>query len=1174
MATFITSKSVGQDITINVNTSTSYWKYNHNGSDSSVFSNGSQTITVVNANGEFTLIPCLSDGTVSGNITTLYLSNNQLTSFDGTGLSSLTFLNLDNNQFTSFDGTGLTSLNRLSLEFNQLTSFDGTGLTGLTELDLGINQLTSLSGFIFPASLTQLSLNNNQFTSFDGTGLSSLTFLNLHNNQLTSFDGTDLSSLIILNLVGNQLTTIDISSLTDLTDLDLSNNQLTSFDGTGLTSLTGLYLTGNQLTSSDNDQIINQLNQNGLWGGEFYTNGGRTWASNVDYDNLISSEWSLGGLDLVPTFITSKSVGQGITINVNTSTSYWKYNHNGSDSSVFSNGYQTITVANANGEFTIIPCLSNGTPSGDITQLYLNGNQITSFDGTGLTSLSYLDLSGNQFTSFDGTGLTSLIDLYLNGNQLTSFDGTGLTSLTQLDLGGNQLTSLNGTGLTSLTTLNLGGNQFTSFDGTGLTSLTYLNLGGNQLTSFDGTGLTSLTQLELYINQLTSFDGTGLTSLTQLYLGDNQLTSFDGTGLTSLTTLILYSNQLTTIDVSNLTSLTYLELFNTEYGSNPMTPESNNSVLSQLDNNGLSGGGFYTTGGRTSAGTADYDALVAKGWALSGLDLPTQPVTFITSTPSGESLMIDVTTSTGYWKYIFNGTESGVFPNGNTVRPGSETNNGDYTVISCDIDGNVSGEIEYLGLDNTYLTSFDGTGLTGLTSLNLASNQLTSFDGTGLSSLTSLNLAYNQLTSLSGFILPTSLTTLNLDHNQLTSFDGTGLTSLINLFLNVNPLTLFNGTDLTSLTTFILFEEKGSSSTITPELNNSILDQLNANGVESGNFFTSNGRTSAGTADYDSLVGKSWQLRGLDLVTPPPSGNGKLRIKGVNSGGGTTTTTTTEPVFYTYDFTSFGVEAKGEFANNFNKAGVTNWDGTYRIVATDLNTGTLVYYIGTDGDKHLFTFNNVIIQDASNGIIINETGINGITILGTVTFDSITPFVVTTTTTTTEAPTTTTTTTSLPFVPSLYWDNVTLGSVGTDGELSLNIDFTEYGFNDLSNSSGKRTVMVIPSTGPNTSTTIVMIDGVEQAIVPVSYFDNTINANMPSQDPTIGTINIGVLQDLISDGRVMTTDQVKLAAILQSGSKKSTGNNYIIDSVSSTIGTVQDILDMVPTTTTTTASGF
>jgi hypothetical protein len=198
------------------------------------------------------------------------------------------------------------------------------------------------------------------------------------------------------------------------------------------------------------------------------------------------------------TFITSKAVGQDITIYVQTSTGYWKYNHDGSDSSVFNqySGNQTITVANANGEFTIIPCLSDGTVSGNITYLYLYDNQLTSFNGTGLSGLNYLDL------------------------------------------------------------------------------------GNNQLTSFNGTGLSGLNYLVLFGNLLTSLDVSPMVSLTNLYLAD-------------------------------------------AYGTltNPMTAVSNNSILDQLNANGVENGQFFTINGRTSAGTADYDALVGKGWNLIGLDL-------------------------------------------------------------------------------------------------------------------------------------------------------------------------------------------------------------------------------------------------------------------------------------------------------------------------------------------------------------------------------------------------------------------------------------------------------------------------------------------------------------------------------------------------------------------------
>ncbi len=221
--------------------------------------------------------------------------------------------------------------------------------------------------------------------------------------------------------------------------------------------------------------------------------------------------------------------------------------------------YPCNAAGSVNGDLTVLNLFNNqltsfdGTGLSALTVLYLNNNQLTSFDGTGLSALTFLDLRNSQLTSFDGTGLSALTSLNLFNNQLTSFDGTGLSALTFLDLRNNQLTSFDGTGLSALTSLSLQNNQLTSFDGTGLSSLTFLNLFNNQLTSFDGTGLSALTFLDLGNNQLTSFDGTGVSALTVLYLNNNQLTSFDGTGVSALTTLDLNNNQLTSVVLPDFT---------------------------------------------------------------------------------------------------------------------------------------------------------------------------------------------------------------------------------------------------------------------------------------------------------------------------------------------------------------------------------------------------------------------------------------------------------------------------------------------------------------------------------------------------------------------------------------------------------------------------------------------
>jgi Leucine-rich repeat (LRR) protein len=106
--------------------------------------------------------------------------------------------------------------------------------------------------------------------------------------------------------------------------------------------------------------------------------------------------------------------------------------------------------------------------------------------------------------------------------------------------------------------------------------------------------------LYLHYNQLTSFDGTGLSSLTQLYLPGNQLTSFDVTGLSSLTSLDLIGN--------------------------PLDASDNDSILAQLDDNGIQNGYFFGTYDvddetqallRTSGSNSDYNSLISKGWLIN-----------------------------------------------------------------------------------------------------------------------------------------------------------------------------------------------------------------------------------------------------------------------------------------------------------------------------------------------------------------------------------------------------------------------------------------------------------------------------------------------------------------------------------------------------------------------------
>jgi hypothetical protein len=89
-----------------------------------------------------------------------------------------------------------------------------------------------------------------------------------------------------------------------------------------------------------------------------------------------------------------------------------------------------------------------------------------------------------------------------------------------------------------------------------------------------------------------------------------------------------------------------------------------------------------------------------------------------------------------------------------------------------------------------------------------------------------------------------------------------------------------------------------------------------------------------------------------------------------------------------------------------------------------------------------------------------------------------------------------------------------------------------------------------------------MIDGVEYVGVGVNYFDNGYSTGIPTQDPSTGSVTLSRLQSLVDNDSVMLSDQVKLAVVNQSGLKK-VSLAYVTDSLSSTIGTVQDIFDLL-----------
>ena len=196
---------------------------------------------------------------------------------------------------------------------------------------------------------------------------------------------------------------------------------------------------------------------------------------------------------------------------------------------------------------------------GNLTTLYLDGNQLTTLPGEigQLGNLTTLDLRGNKLTTLPGEigQLGNLRKLDLRYNQLTTLPGEigQLGNLTWLDLSYNQLTTLPGEigQLGNLTELYLSGNQLTTLPGEigQLGNLTILDLRG-KLTTLPGeiVQLGNLTILGLS-RKLTTLPGEigQLGNLRKLDLRYNQLTTLpeEIVQLVNLKTLNLSDNPLT-----------------------------------------------------------------------------------------------------------------------------------------------------------------------------------------------------------------------------------------------------------------------------------------------------------------------------------------------------------------------------------------------------------------------------------------------------------------------------------------------------------------------------------------------------------------------------------------------------------------------------------------------------
>ncbi len=761
-------------------------------------------------------------------LTSLFCSNNTITSLDVSQNTNLITLNCYLNGLTVLDVSQNLVLENLSCSYNQLISLNLSQNTALINLGCVGNQLTSLD-LSNNSALISILCSNNQLTDLNVKNGANINILN------ADFDATNnpnLTCILVDNATWSTTNWASIDATTSFNDVSCTPAGMTyvpddNFEqalidlGYDSGTLDNYVPTANINTITSLDLSIKEIGD--MTGIEDFTalqdlNCNQNVITSLD----ISSNTSLTQLRCFGNALTA------LDVSFNTLLTYIHCSNNQISSFDISqntdleflyigNNQLTSLDASANINLTLLTCFNNNITSLDFSQntalVFLscksnnlsflnvknnNNNNFTYFDARlnpnltcilvdnpawSATNWTLVDASTSFSVSCTPAGMTyvpddnfeqTLIDFGYDSGALDNYVPTAnINTITVLNINNKNIADLTGIeDFTALIHLGCYTNQLTSLDVTQNTSLTLLNASGNQLTTLDVSQNTALSTLNVGVNQLTSIDTSQNAGLLYLLLGNNQLTSLDVSLNTALVSLDCSANQLSSIDVSANTVLTNLSC-------------PSNQIIS-LD---------------VSQNTA-LSFLGCSSNQLTSLDVKNGNNTNFTffnaaSNPNLMCILVDdATWSTANWTSIdatasFNDVACvplTYVPDDNfeqaLIDLGYDSGALDNYVPTANI--NTITNLSVGGKNIVDLTGIED--FTALTSLGCYSNQLTSLDVTQNTALTQLNASGNQLTTLD-VSQNTALLTLNVGVNQLTSIDTSQNTGLVYLLLGNNQLT-------------------------------------------------------------------------------------------------------------------------------------------------------------------------------------------------------------------------------------------------------------------------------------------------------------------------------------------------------------------------------------------------
>ena len=419
-----------------------------------------------------------------------------------------------------------------------------------TAINVDGKSISSLQGIELFTNLTKLECNNNNLQTLDIRYNKALKELYCSQNKLTELNVKNNQKLIVLSCFDNQLNELNLSWNTELENLSCGRNKLTSLSVKNNTKLATLDIEGNSITGIAMTDLVASLpNRTSTGDGVFrVSNSENTTDNEMTWNEVYRATYK--GWQVM----------------------YWV-----GDGWVSYPGSDAVKINETN--------FPDEAFRAYVAQESIDANQDGFLNPQEIADVKLIDVRYSGISDLTGIGIfTALTELYCDGNSLTSLDVSNFTALTELSCYGNSLTSLDVSNNTALTYLDCCGNNLTSLDVSNCKALTYLYCGGNSLTSLDVSNFTALTELSCNGNSLTSLDVSNNTALTYLNCSGNSLTSLDFSNNTALKKLYCYGNAIRGAGMTTLVnSLPETEDPRKLYVYNNETPAGNWITFKQVE---------------------------------------------------------------------------------------------------------------------------------------------------------------------------------------------------------------------------------------------------------------------------------------------------------------------------------------------------------------------------------------------------------------------------------------------------------------------------------------------------------------------------------------------------------------------------------------------------------------